>query len=125
MNVDVPDTITSWIVTGFSLSGEKGLGYQKEPSKIVAFRDFFVKLELPYSIKQNEMFLVKAVVFNYLGQEVEADVTLELAPGMDLLADELTKRISIKAQNRSQVGWPIIVDATGVVPIKVKAVDGP
>ena len=122
MNVEVPDTITSWIVTGFSLSGEKGLGYQKEPSKIVAFRDFFVKLELPYSIKQNEMFLVKAVVFNYLGQEVEADVTLDLAPGMDLLADELTKRVSIKAQNRSPVGWPIIVDSSGVVPIKVKAV---
>jgi len=122
VNVEVPDTITSWIVTGFSLSAEKGLGYQKEPSKIVAFRDFFVKLELPYSIKQNEMFLLKAIVFNYLGQEIEADVTLELAPGMELVADDLTKRVVINAQNRSPVGWPIIVDASGVLPIKVKAV---
>jgi len=122
VNVEIPDTITSWIVTGFSLSAEKGLGYQKEQSKILAFRDFFVKLELPYSIKQNEMFLVKAIVFNYLGQEIEADVTLEIVPGMELLADDQTKRVAIKAQNRSPVGWPIIVTASGVVPIKVKAV---
>lgn len=47
----VPDTITSWILTGFSMSTETGLGVVNGPEKITAFQKFFIKLYLPYSIK--------------------------------------------------------------------------
>jgi CD109 antigen len=51
--VTVPDTITSWIVTAFSMSPEKGLGLDPTAEKITAFQKFFIKLYLPYSIKVN------------------------------------------------------------------------
>ena len=50
-NLVVPDTITSWILTGFSMSTETGLGVVNGPEKITAFQKFFIKLYLPYSIK--------------------------------------------------------------------------
>jgi CD109 antigen len=50
-NLTVPDTITSWIVTAFSMSADKGLGLDASAEKIVAFQNFFIKLYLPYSVK--------------------------------------------------------------------------
>jgi hypothetical protein len=49
-NLTIPDTITSWIVTGFGVSNNKGFGTSNKVS-ILAFQDFFIKLQLPYSIK--------------------------------------------------------------------------
>jgi len=50
-DLTVPDTITSWIVTAFSMSDDKGLGLDPTAEKIVAFQSFFIKLYLPYSVK--------------------------------------------------------------------------
>ena len=47
----IPDTITSWILTGFSMSTVSGLGVTDAAEKITAFQKFFIKLYLPYSIK--------------------------------------------------------------------------
>ena len=41
----IPDTITSWIVTGFGVSETAGLGVA-EKSSILAFQDFFIKLQV-------------------------------------------------------------------------------
>ena len=49
-NLTVPDTITSWVVTAFSMSPKKGLGLASAQT-ITAFEKFFVKLNLPYSVK--------------------------------------------------------------------------
>ncbi|BET03017.1 thioester-containing protein [Nesidiocoris tenuis] len=73
----VPDTITSWVVTGFSISPEHGLGLSEDPTKIRVFRPFFVSLNLPYSVTRDESVAIPVNVFNYLDQEVTAEVTLE------------------------------------------------
>jgi CD109 antigen len=50
-DLTIPDTITSWIVTAFSMSAQLGLGLDQTAAKITAFQTFFIKLYLPYSIK--------------------------------------------------------------------------
>ena len=40
------------------------------------FKDFFVKLDLPYSIKLGEEFLLKATIYNYLKEAAETSVKL-------------------------------------------------
>lgn len=72
----VPDTITSWVITGFSVDPVTGLGLTKNPSKLEVFQPFFVSLNLPYSIKRGEVVSVPIVVFNYMEQDVNAEVTL-------------------------------------------------
>lgn len=72
----MPDTITSWIITGFSLDPISGLGLTKQPSKLQVFQPFFVSINLPYSVKRGEVLSLPIVVFNYMGSNVDADVTL-------------------------------------------------
>ena len=40
------------------------------------FKDFFVKLDLPYSIKLGEEFVLKATIYNYLKEAAETSVEL-------------------------------------------------
>uniref|UniRef100_A0A182K440 TEP1-F n=1 Tax=Anopheles christyi TaxID=43041 RepID=A0A182K440_9DIPT len=70
----VPDTITSWIITGFSLSKSHGLGLVDSPSKVNVFMPFFLSIDLPYSVKLGETIRIPVVVFNYMDEDQLADV---------------------------------------------------
>lgn len=74
----VPDSITSWTLSAFSISEDSGLGLSA-PGKtsLRVFRPFFVKLNLPYSIIRGEVVSVQAIVFNYAKRATSARVTLE------------------------------------------------
>ena len=76
INKKVPDTITSWIITGFSINPSIGLGLTKQPSKFTVFQPFFVSTNLPYSIKRGEVVSIPFIVFNYLESDQIAEVTL-------------------------------------------------
>lgn len=73
----VPDSITSWIITGFSINSADGLGLIKEPKKLTVFQPFFISLNLPYSVKRGETVIIPCTIFNYMDNDVEATVTLE------------------------------------------------
>ena len=102
----VPDTITSWVISGFSVDPLFGLGLSDTPRKVWdvtslffwhlqnvcwflnvimcilfpqlrVFRPFFVSLDLPYSVIRGEIVAIPIVVFNYMNKDLEADVTLE------------------------------------------------
>ena len=45
-------------------------------TKLKVFRPFFVRLNLPYSVKRGEKFALQVLVFNYM--ENEQDVTVML-----------------------------------------------
>lgn len=79
MSQVVPDTITSWYITGFSTNAKLGLGVTEEKTVFRTFRKFFISLDLPYSIKCGETIALSVVVFNYLSQGVTATVTLDNA----------------------------------------------
>lgn len=74
----VPDTITSFVVTGFSLDKEHGLGIS-EPQTLTVKQNFFMKLNLPYSIRWGEVLKVEVSVFNYVpDRKVNLSVDVEL-----------------------------------------------
>ncbi|XP_050081691.1 CD109 antigen-like [Anopheles aquasalis] len=70
----VPDTVTSWIISGFSLNQNTGLGLIKSPAKINVFLPFFISMDLPYSVKHGESVRIPVIVFNYLDEDQTADV---------------------------------------------------
>ncbi|XP_050095111.1 CD109 antigen-like [Anopheles aquasalis] len=72
----VPDTTTSWHVTGFSIDPVRGLGMMKKPIQFTTVRQFYIVDNLPYSIKRGEAVLLQFTLFNTLGAEYFADVTL-------------------------------------------------
>ncbi|XP_053673861.1 thioester-containing protein 1 allele R1-like [Anopheles nili] len=70
----VPDTITSWIITGFALSKTRGIGLVDAPSKINVFLPFFLSIDLPYSVKLGESVRIPVIVFNYTDADQAVDV---------------------------------------------------
>ena len=53
-----------------------GLGITKIPTNLKVFQTFFISLNLPYSIKRGEVISIPIVVFNYLNEELDTEVTL-------------------------------------------------
>ena len=61
----VPDIITSWILTGFSLDSVNGLSIAS-PRKLQVKKNFFIKISVPDSVRLGEIVEVQVVIFNYL-----------------------------------------------------------
>jgi CD109 antigen len=72
----VPDTITSWIVSAFSLNKVNGLGLMDAPASLTVFKSFFVSTTLPYSVKRGEALTISVQVFNYLAEDQEVLITV-------------------------------------------------
>lgn len=72
----VPDTVTSWTVTGFALSPTYGLGIMQETREFTVNQPFYIIANLPYSIKRDEVAVIHVTVFNFLGNTLTTDVTL-------------------------------------------------
>ncbi|XP_037031199.1 CD109 antigen-like isoform X2 [Bradysia coprophila] len=130
----VPDTITSWVITGFTMNDVYGLGLTKSPSTLKVFQPFFVSLNLPYSIKRGEAVAIQIVVFNYMDKSVSATVTLENAEQEFVFSDPSNeveekpkieksrkKNINIKSNDGAPVSFLITPTKAGPIKIKVTA----
>ncbi|XP_062546484.1 thioester-containing protein 1 allele R1-like [Armigeres subalbatus] len=73
----VPDSITSWEITAFSLNPQHGLGVLDEPVSLTVSKPFFIMLNVPNSIKKSETAIVKVTVFNELDETSYVGVTLK------------------------------------------------
>ncbi|RNA23969.1 CD109 antigen-like protein [Brachionus plicatilis] len=71
----IPDTITSWVVSGFSLNQQHGLAIANK-TQITTFKPFFVSMILPTSLTRGEILLLKVVVFNYFDFDLK-NVSIE------------------------------------------------
>ncbi|KRY75800.1 Antigen -like protein [Trichinella pseudospiralis] len=76
-NAVAPDTITSWIASAFSLSEQYGLNALSDAKKVTVFRPFFIRLQLPYSVKRGETIALQVLVFNYLDKDEKVNVILD------------------------------------------------
>lgn len=127
----VPDTITSWIITGFAIDAEHGLGITKAPTKLRVHQPFFVSLNLPYSVKRGEVVSVPCTVFNYLQQTIDVEVTLENEHNEfeftnDTSINEDTafsrkKKVTIMSQDGATVSFAIRPQKVGLISLKVVA----
>ncbi|XP_044727005.1 CD109 antigen-like isoform X2 [Chrysoperla carnea] len=73
----VPDSITSWVISAFSVDPVWGLGLMKMPKKLRVFQPFFVSLDLPYSVRRGEIVAISIVIHNYMDRDVSTEVTLD------------------------------------------------
>nr|UFX77145.1 CD109 antigen-like isoform G [Biomphalaria glabrata] len=125
--VVLPDTITSWIVSAFAVNSE-GLAVAKEPFKLTAFQLFFLSMNLPYSIKRGEVFVLRVTVFNYRSQHVQAVVSLAHSDQF-MVVDETesegwySKSLSLEAYRASSVSYRINATTLGQITLHVTATD--
>lgn len=89
----IPDTITSWVATGFALSNVTGLGIANK-TQIIGFKGFFVSMILPASLIRGELLVLQVVVRNYLDADLK-NVLVTFAKNSDF------KRVVIKNGNQT------------------------
>lgn len=69
----VPDSMTSWHISAFSLNEYSGIAVTK-PQELTVRNNFFIKFDLPYSIRTKEILKIDVLVFNYLNNAQPIDV---------------------------------------------------
>lgn len=123
----VPDTITSWIITGFSLNPETGLGLTKTPRSLKAFKSFFISLNLPYSVKCGEVVELSVVLFNYLDTVANAELIFHNENNEFEFVDgksdhqSRTRHVSVESDDGVSMKFFVRFNSAGKIPVKVTA----
>jgi hypothetical protein len=82
LELAMADSITTWRMTASANSAGGSLGSTSSALKV--FQDFFVDLDLPVSLTQNDEVSVPVVVYNYLKTNQRVRLELKDAPWFEL-----------------------------------------
>lgn len=72
-----PDSMTTWLISAFSVHNDHGIALSSRQDLIV-MEEFFVELNLPYSIRYTEVLKLDILVFNYVDTRDTITVDLKL-----------------------------------------------
>ena len=116
--VNVPDSITTWMLRVTGISKDKGLGVAE--SSIKVFQPFFLTIDLPYSAIRGEEFPVKVSVYNYLNTTQSVQVSIDKSPWFDLL-DPDAQTVEIGANDIGSAQFTIRPNKIGNNDVKISA----
>ncbi|NXD26069.1 CO4 protein, partial [Spelaeornis formosus] len=121
-----PDSITTWEVQAISISPEKGFCVA-DPHTFAVFKDFFVSLRLPYSVRRHEQLEIKAVVYNYLPNDLQVVVVkMEAVKGL-CTAETTAKAVQLlllaKGNSATPAFFSVVPLTLGEIPITIIAFD--
>ena len=104
------DSITTWRLTSMANSATGQLG--SATGGIRVFQDFFVDIDFPVSLTQNDQVWVPAAVYNYLKTEQAVRLTVEPADWYELRGErEVT--VKLGPSEVKAVHFPIVVRRIG------------
>ncbi|NWH62152.1 CO3 protein, partial [Geococcyx californianus] len=119
----VPDSITTWEVQAISISPQKGFCIA-DPYTFTVFKDLFVSLRLPYSVRRQEQLEIKAVVYNYLPNDIQITVTMDAVKGLCTAgATEKPVQLELVAKGNSATPayFSVVPLSVGEIPITITA----
>lgn len=129
MRISIPDTITSWSTTAFSINSRLGLGLSEQPAKITVVKPFFVSLKLPYSVIRGEEFALQVTVFNYHDQDIQTEVKLASSTSFKVLDcrsgqaihEDSYQTLNVTKNDATAVYFWVVATSLGHVPLQVSA----
>lgn len=124
----MPDTITSWVISAFSVDPKTGLGLTRESKSVKVFQPFFISLNLPYSVKRGEIVAVSAILFNYLDTNIVANLSLHNENGEFEFVDDdpnnqrsRYRQVVVASDEGVASTFLIRFTAVGQIPLKLSA----
>uniref|UniRef100_A0A667Y137 Complement C4B (Chido/Rodgers blood group) n=1 Tax=Myripristis murdjan TaxID=586833 RepID=A0A667Y137_9TELE len=121
----LPDSITTWEIQAISLSPSYGFCVAK-PWEFRAFKDIFVSLRLPYSVKKYEHIAITPVIYNYKDDPVQLAVHMEQTKGLCSPGSATSTafvNITMEPQSSQFVTFSAVPMVTGEIPIKIHIYD--
>jgi WD40 repeat protein len=114
------DSITTWRLTASASSRSGLLGGVSAPLRV--FQDFFVDLDLPVALTQNDEVAFPVAVYNYLKGPQAARLALRQEPWFELAdGGGLSRSIHLKAGEVTSIKFRIRARRIGHFPLTVKA----
>ena len=122
MTFPVADSITTWRMTGMAstMNGQIGSG----TGGLRVFQPFFVDIEFPVELTQNDEVGVPIALFNYLDtpQTVELGVDLEQSGDWFTPLSDLSVSVDLQPGEVTVRYFTVRVDRVGVHPFQVSAI---
>ena len=119
LDVPLADSITTWRVTALASTQDGQLGFSNAALRV--FQDFFVDIDLPVALTQNDEVSIPVAVYNYLGQPQEVRLEVQSQPWFDLL-DPPVKSVRIAANDIDVIYFRIKVRQFGEQAFQVTAI---
>uniref|UniRef100_A0A8C3S7A3 Anaphylatoxin-like domain-containing protein n=1 Tax=Chelydra serpentina TaxID=8475 RepID=A0A8C3S7A3_CHESE len=121
----IPDSITTWEIQAISISPQKGFCIA-DPKTFKVFKDFFVSIRLPYSVKRYEQLEVKAVVYNYLSEDLKVTVKMITVEGVcsaGTSTNDVQQKLTVKGNSAVPAYFSLVPLIVGEIPITITAFD--
>jgi 5-hydroxyisourate hydrolase-like protein (transthyretin family) len=120
LTLDFADSITTWRLTASASSRHGLLGGVSKPLRV--FQDFFVDLDLPIALTQNDEVAFPVAVYNYLKTPQTVKLDLQPEPWFELVDGlGLSRSLVLKANEVTSIKFRIRAKKIGHFPLTVKA----
>ncbi|OIO98271.1 MAG: hypothetical protein AUJ92_01690 [Armatimonadetes bacterium CG2_30_59_28] len=118
IDVTMADSITTWRLTTMASSALGALGSTTAPLRV--FQDFFIDIDLPVSLTQNDSVHIPVAVYNYLPKKQTVRLALQKEDWFDT-SDALEQKVDMDPEKVGVVYFPITVKKIGNHKLLVKA----
>lgn len=119
VTVEMVDSITTWRLQALASSQKGQLGSATEGLRV--FQDFFIDIDLPVALTQNDEISIPIAVYNYLPTEQTVKLSLETQPWFELVNDEADKSLDLAASDIRVVYYRIRAKKIGTHALTVHA----
>jgi len=118
--VNFADSITTWRLSASANSRTGSLGGVTVPLKV--FQDFFVDIDLPVTLTQNDAVAFPVAVYNYLKTPQSGKIEVQAEPWFSLLDEGgLSRTLTLKPEEVTSVKFRIKANKIGWQPLTVNA----
>ncbi|MFB3882196.1 MAG: MG2 domain-containing protein [Armatimonadota bacterium] len=119
VTVQMADSITTWRMQALASSQKGQLGSTTTGLRV--FQDFFIDIDLPVALTQNDEVSIPIAIYNYLPKEQTVKLSLEQESWFELVGDEAEKSVEIGASDIKAIYYRIRVKGIGNHSLTVHA----
>ncbi|MFX1516169.1 MAG: MG2 domain-containing protein [Promethearchaeota archaeon] len=110
MEITLPDTIGEWTVRVVATT-EAGAGVL-EKNTFKTFLPFFVEINKDPYVLQDDVFVIRGIVYNYLEEQVNITLRLDTEQGVLLLGFE-EQHVYLPSGFLGSIGWACLAEGSG------------
>lgn len=121
----MPDSITTWEIQALSLSQSHGICVA-DPLDITVFKDVFLSLRLPYSVRRFEQLSIPVVVYNYGDESRDLSIHMKQVDGLcspAVKTGTFYQNIQVEGHSSHAVTFPVVPMTFGSIPIIIQLYD--
>jgi uncharacterized protein YfaS (alpha-2-macroglobulin family) len=119
VTITLPDNLTTWRTTVYACSDATAIGYGQ--TKVISTKPFFIRLETPRFLTQNDETRFLTIVHNDTGADQDVKVRFVAAGLERQQGGSDTQSVSVKAGQDATITWPLVAKTVGDSPLRLTA----